>query len=562
MDCFCHSDFKGNYFLIEWTCQVSFFVGAVNIPCHQEEATAKLVFNCSNHGQGDLEITKNTILDSSSARASVGDSANSFDFGMAGSGQLTGPCMLAAENHEQNTAGQSDFPTNQPEKAANQQDSCTANSACLQNLQVLPDHDKSYNSQADQLTSGGTQPGQDETSPNGTPSNTWINAECRTMSKSPQNRAAKSPMSTLSWFSPSNTPPGAHQLSSVQHVSEHNAGEKQAVFTSPGSACGKQSQILPTGSGPEVSSHQRPMAAGVVFCSSRDTSDGIEGKMANKGSYAAAAEGARVRAVKGRQERERLAMELAKRRADVASRKAAEDKQKAGDKGPRGHHVRCTSRSTKYAAGNIQQEVAAGAFHKLAKLPGHGVASVLQSCRQDATTVNGQSTSSIGAQPEKTRPVQKQRRWKQSNGRINSWGQEDSSNVKSRQVHLACDAQQLYSDLSNILDGDSTDEDTELPEDWEIQLLKPNSEKQAKIPSQPSNFARSPLAAALLQLVGLPGMHGMDPLTRAVSGRIAKGHQVDVCTGLSIEEEALLNSLRRIDPNLLRKSLKVRPVSH
>ena len=322
----------------------------------------------------------------------------------------------------------------------------------------------------------------------------------------------------------------------------------------------------------------------------KKSDDGIEGRRECKGSYAAAALAAQQREQRENHERERLAAELAKRRAAVAAREAKEKEAKQPPKTqqPRGHyasHVPGKAHHVpKQTPGPVGQDTPLQPGHRPSFYPppagmpapnawgawplpppgyfAYPPAPPMPGMFVAAPPPEFAASRQHGSQKQAASPAPPQRKIR--NDRAPK--QVEKSEIEAvRQLEMSIE----------ISDGEYSDEQ-ELPEDWEAQVAAaaPSKSKRAaarepghrpqgdRPPS--SNFSRSPLAAALLELVGLPGMHGMDPLTRQVSGRILASHgepqrlgSARVCTGLSMEEDALLKSLQRIDPNMLRKSLKV-----
>ena len=382
--------------------------------------------------------------------------------------------------------------------------------------------------------------------------------------------------------------PGAHVIQQPVEMQRSACSKPASAEPSPGYADGmgvvrRHQPALPRsdGTGQDLALTQHH----------KKSDDGIEGRRECKGSYAAAATTAQQREEREKQERQRLAAELAKRRAAVAAREAKEKEAKRPPKTqqPRGHYAvhvpgkahpapkptpGSRAQDTPPQPGQhqpfypppagVQAPSAWGAW----PLPPPGYFAYPPAPPMPGMFV-GASPPGIAASPhhssqtEAASPLPPQR--KNRHGRAPKKVEKDEIEAV-RQLEMSIE----------ISDGECSEDEQELPEDWEAQMAAAAPSKSKRVAAREpgcrpegdrphsSNFSRSPLAAALLELVGLPGMHGMDPLTRQVSGRILASHgevqrqgSARVCTGLSLEEDALLKSLQRIDPNMLRKSLKV-----
>eukprot|EP00873_Tetraselmis_striata_P004253 jgi/Tetstr1/424517/TSEL_015045.t1 len=248
---------------------------------------------------------------------------------------------------------------------------------------------------------------------------------------------------------------------------------------------------------------------------------GVDGLRQCKGSYAAAMEATRKRADKEAHERARLAAELSKRRAQVSAREAKENKAK----------TKAEMRSAPRRPGSCVPKKAAPPMvqHSLAQQHAPVVAANIYAAPAPVPYPAGQ-------------PVAKP--------------------ARKGVVNQALDASFEVSDC-----GDS-DDGQELPDDWEAQIAAPRPSVPKHMQRAPgprpasSNFARSPLAAALMQLVGLPGMHAPNAMPMAppsagpTPGMLGPAMADAALERLTAEEDALLKSLSRLDPKMLRKSLK------
>eukprot|EP00873_Tetraselmis_striata_P009867 jgi/Tetstr1/430131/TSEL_019964.t1 len=232
-------------------------------------------------------------------------------------------------------------------------------------------------------------------------------------------------------------------------------------------------------------------------------------------------EATRKRADKEAHERARLAAELSKRRAQVSAREAKENKAK----------TKAEMRSAPRRPGSCVPKKAAPPMvqHSLAQQHAPVVAANIYAAPAPVPYPAGQ-------------PVAKP--------------------ARKGVVNQALDASFEVSDC-----GDS-DDGQELPDDWEAQIAAPRPSVPKHMQRAPgprpasSNFARSPLAAALMQLVGLPGMHAPNAMPMAppsagpTPGMLGPAMADAALERLTAEEDALLKSLSRLDPKMLRKSLK------
>jgi hypothetical protein len=256
---------------------------------------------------------------------------------------------------------------------------------------------------------------------------------------------------------------------------------------------------------------------------------GVEGVRECKGSYAAAMDATRKRTQKEMEQRARLAAELAKRKAHVAAREQKAEKEKGVSKSPargqqRGGYApkiatpnRATpSKNVKKPTGHVPSTVPHGSGHR--GRSGDG-------CPSAAPRV----------------PL--------------------AAQLPFYKARAAGDGLEASFELS---DGNGSDDGQELPDDWEAQIIEPqpalSQASQSRGPRpMSSKFANSPLAAALMQLMGLPGLHAQysphaPPRKEAPP---PSPPEDELLQHLTAEENALLKSLSRLDPQMLRKSLKV-----
>ena len=324
----------------------------------------------------------------------------------------------------------------------------------------------------------------------------------------------------------------------------------------------------------------------------KDPEAGVDGKRQLKGSYMAAAVNATERSEQEKRERERLAREMAKRRAEVAAREAREARNKAraaserragGGKARQGGALQAGKKYAEAlrAQARAKESPPKPAAAAQASPPGimppypgmypfpSAPAPYMPPFAFPGGLMPGSAPGYAPPQQASSAAPPLQLRQPSATAAVESaafargLAQRQASNKERQAEDEVVKKLEMSLEMS---DCDEDDDMPELPEDWESQLNttvkhngpsgRPHSRNSR---AEGSNFAKSPLAAALLELVGLPGMHArMDPVTQAVAQRILHGHQQEtIKTGLSMEEEALFKSLRRIDPQTLRKSMKV-----